>query len=163
MFKNIERKQKLIDEREKTKEKVQTSLVLFNSKFLRELNCDNSMDESNALQDVSETFRLNQSNEFQPNKLQAVQYINQKKRQNKNNNYGMDLEDIINYMSRFHEESKVVASRIETQFSEITLQNPVDEMNVLSFLNDYDATFDIEKSKGHNDFYEIKNGLHQVQ
>ena len=121
MFKNIERKQKLIDEREKTKEKVQTSLILFNSKFLKELNCDNSMDESNALQDVSETFRLNQSNEFQPNKLQAVQYMNQKKRQNKNNNFGMDLEDIINYMSRFHEESKVVASRIETQFSEITL------------------------------------------
>jgi hypothetical protein len=40
--------------------------------------------------------------------------MNQKKRQNKNNNFGMDLEDIINYMSRFHEESKVVASRIET-------------------------------------------------
>ena len=71
----------------------------------------------------------------------------------------MELEDIINHMSRYHEESKVVASRIETQFSEITLQNPVDEMNVLSFLNDYDATFDIDKSRGRHDFYELKDGL----
>jgi hypothetical protein len=38
MFKNISRKQKLIDEKDRTKEKAQTSLVLFNSKFIAELN-----------------------------------------------------------------------------------------------------------------------------
>ena len=45
MFKNISRKQKLIDERDKTKEKVaHSSIVLFNSRFIRELNKDDSKD-----------------------------------------------------------------------------------------------------------------------
>jgi len=39
-------------------------------------------------------------------------------------------------VSRCHEESKVIASRIETQFSEITIQQPIDEQAMLSFLND---------------------------
>jgi len=48
-----------------------------------------------------------------------VQYA-PKKRKAKNN-FGLDLEEIINLVSKCHEDSKVIVSRIETQFSEITL------------------------------------------
>jgi hypothetical protein len=52
MFKNISRKQKLIDEKDRTKEKAQTSLVLFNSKFIAELNQDLSQDKINIPNEV---------------------------------------------------------------------------------------------------------------
>ena len=69
-------------------------------------------------------------------------------------NHGLDLEEIINLVSKCHEDSKAVASRIETQFSEITLQQPLDEVAVLSFLNDYDTLGEDDYIKAH---FESKN------
>lgn len=134
MFKNIERKQKLIDDKNRTREhKATNSVKLFSSGFVRELNhVSNS-----SLSVNSETARHTQDSCLgQPNKLQAIQYIKNKRQPYKASN----LESIINMMSRFIDESKVLHSRIDTQFSDLTLQCPVDDLATMqSFLHEYDA------------------------
>jgi len=68
MFKNIERKQKLIDEKNRTKEKVQSSQMLFSSGFIRELN-QISTDKFNDDSNVSVTAKHTQESLIQSNKL----------------------------------------------------------------------------------------------
>ena len=74
---------------------------MFNTQFLVELNND-SMSSNDD--DVSETCR--QSQIKQKRRPQAIQYIQTKKPD--------QFESILNLMSRIHDDSKVLCSRIDT-------------------------------------------------
>jgi predicted O-linked N-acetylglucosamine transferase (SPINDLY family) len=107
MFKNIERKQKLIDEKNRTKEKIPNGQIMFSSGFMRELN----------QQSHQNSATLKQADSFIINAASSIQYIPTSTRVKNSHN----LESIINMMSRYIEESITLNSRIETtQFSDLT-------------------------------------------
>ena len=87
MLKNIERKQKLQDERQQVKPPVNSSQLLFSSQFIKE---------------ITEMAQLQEPN--------RVQYATTKRK----NKGPLMLESIINMMSRVVDESGMVASRIDT-------------------------------------------------
>jgi hypothetical protein len=87
MLKNIERKQKLQDERQQVKPLVSSSQLLFSSQFIKE---------------ITEMVQLQE-----PNRVQYAATTRKHKGPPM-------LESIINMMSRVVDESGMVASRIDT-------------------------------------------------
>jgi hypothetical protein len=65
MFKNIERKQKLIDEKNRTKDKITNGQIMFSSGFMRELNQQSCVDSAT----------LKQSDSFMISAATSIQYI----------------------------------------------------------------------------------------
>jgi hypothetical protein len=94
---------------------------MFNTQFLAELNNESISSDDG---DVSETCR--QSQIKADRRPQAIQYIQTKKPE--------QFDNILNLISRIHDDSKVLCSRMDTQFSEIPISDGHRSQLMTSFL-----------------------------
>ncbi len=112
MLKNIERKQKLFEEKRQIKQPTKnSSQLLFTTQFIKEINEMAKLQEHNKVHFVTTK-----------QKSKGPQMI----------------ESIISMMSRVVDESGLIASRIDTQFSDLTLLAE-DTGTMQSFLDGYNA------------------------